>query len=43
MFPDALNSLAKEICPNPSPLGPSVEYRKSVALSLFYKVSYKSA
>ncbi|CAH3170659.1 unnamed protein product [Porites lobata] len=34
---DALNSLAKEISPNSSPLGPSVKYRKSVALSLFYK------
>ena len=43
MFPDVLNSLAKEISPNSSPLGPSVKYRKSVALSLFYKVSNKSA
>ena len=35
---DALDSLAKEINPDSSPTSASKEYRKSVALGLFYKV-----
>lgn len=34
----ALNSLAEEIVPDPSPTSASKEYRKSVAIGLFYKV-----
>jgi len=34
----ALNSLAEEIVPDPSPTSASMEYRKSVAMGLFYKV-----
>ncbi|XP_074617346.1 xanthine dehydrogenase/oxidase-like [Acropora palmata] len=33
----ALNSLAEEIVPDPSPTSASMEYRKSVAMGLFYK------
>ncbi|XP_068702018.1 xanthine dehydrogenase/oxidase-like [Montipora foliosa] len=33
----ALSSLAQEIVPDPSATGPSKEYRKSVAIGLFYK------
>ncbi|XP_015777058.1 PREDICTED: indole-3-acetaldehyde oxidase-like [Acropora digitifera] len=33
----ALNSLAEEIVPDPSPTSASKEYRKSVAMGLFYK------
>lgn len=34
----ALHSLAEEIVPDPSPTSASKEYRKSVAMGLFYKV-----
>ena len=34
----ALDALDKEIVPNLPPAAASVEYRKSLAISLFYKV-----
>ena len=35
----ALDALDKELVPNLPPVAASVEYRKSLAISLFYKVS----
>ena len=34
----ALDALGKELAPNLPPVAASVEYRKSLAISLFYKV-----
>ena len=36
---EAIHYLEKEIVPKPFKVGTSVEYRKSVAIGLFYKVS----
>lgn len=38
---DSLSSLGKEINPDSTPTSASKEYRKSVALGLFYKVLNK--
>ena len=35
----ALDALDKELVPNLPPAAASVEYRKNLAISLFYKVS----
>jgi hypothetical protein len=35
----ALDALDKELVPNLPPVAASAEYRKSLAISLFYKVS----
>ena len=37
-LPGAMDSLGKEIVPNLPPAAASVEYRKSLAISLFFKV-----
>lgn len=39
LYTEAVHCLEKEIVPKPSNVGTSVEYRKSVAIGLFYKVS----
>ena len=36
---EAIHCLEKEIVPKPFKVGTSVEYRKSVAIGLFYKVA----
>ena len=41
-FTEAIHCLEKEIVPKPLKVGTSVEYRKSVAIGLFYKVVYVS-
>ena len=37
-YAESINCLEKEIVPKPFKVGTSVEYRKSVAIGLFYKV-----
>ena len=39
LYPEAVHCLEKEVVPKPSNVGASAEYRKSVAIGLFYKVS----
>lgn len=43
LYTEAVQCLEKEIIPKPSNVGTSVEYRKSVAIGLFYKVSILSS